>query len=529
MNKSLEKILIVDFGYNYTIALAEIVRDAGIYCEIVPSSKCMEAIKEDRPQGLIFVGANGEVSVNAHDAQLVDKKIFECGIPILAFGYGMNVIAHVLGGKVKSRAKSKTLGSYAFIPYGEIIKMSDEDYGSLFGEDAIGSGLMGVIDIEDYVSELPEGFRTLCTTLCGESIAGMKNESRNIYAFCFEPIKLALWQMQSILHTVFFKPLNLKKNWTAERVMPVLKEQVKSQVQDKKVLLALSGGVDSTVLAHFLASVIGEQLTCVFVNTGLMRKNESEEVKERFENKSFKFVYIDAAERFLSALKGVCDPEEKRRVIGETYIRVFEESAKEIGNVDFLAQGTIYADVVESGAGKDGKLVKSHHNVGGLPEVMDFKGIVEPFKNLLKGEVRKIGEKLNLPLCVLARQPFPGPGLAVRIIGEITKEKVRILQEADEIWRHTIERYAEDLREVNQYFAVLTDMKSVGVKDGRRTYGYVLALRAITTKDFMTADSFFFPLHIYNIAIEKITERVPEVTRIVYDLSSKPPATIEWE
>ena len=528
MDKNLDKILIVDFGHPNAIALARTVRGEGMYCEIVPSSKCMEAINEDHPKGLIFIGGNGKASVNEAGAPLISKEVFDLGIPILAFGYGMNMIAKVLGGKVENTGPLIKYHNNCSNLYEEVFVINRKDYAQFFQSDAQ-DAFLGIIDIEDHVTQPPEDFDCLCSTLNYKWLGGMSDKKRNIYAFSFDPIKSFHLRTKALLHSVFLEPLNLKINWSTDRIMSLLKEQIKTQVQDKKVLLALSGGVDSTVLAHLLASVIGDKLTCVFVNTGLMRKGESEEVKARFENKNFKFIYIDAGQRFFSALKGVNDPEEKRRVIGKTYIRVFEESAKEIGDVDLLAQGTIYADVVESGAGKDGKLVKSHHNVGGLPDVMNFKGIVEPFRNLLKEEVKNIGEKLNLPLCTLCRQPFPGPGLAVRIIGEVTEEKVQILQEADEIWRHAVEKYTEDLSEISQYFAVLTDMRSVGVKDGKRTYGYVLALRAVRTKDFMTADSLLFPIIVYNTAIEKITEKAPEITRIVYDLSSKPPATIEWE
>jgi len=524
----MDKILIVNFGHPNAIELANLVRAEGVYCEIVPSSKCVKAINELHPKGLIFIGGNGKTSVNDTEAPLISKEVFDLGIPILAFGYGMNVVAHVLGGKVENGGPLEVATTCDSAPYENSIIIEDKDCLSFLGHEDR-NAFIGDIDIEDYVASLPEGFKSLCITHSDCRIAGMKDATRHIYAFRFDPLAKFNLQTKYILEKMLFDPCKLKKNWNAENIICSLKEQIKEQVQDKKVLLALSGGVDSTVLAYLLSSAVGKQLTCVFVNTGLMRKNESEEVKARFENQDFKFIYIDAKERFLSALKGVTDPEEKRRVIGETYIRVFEESAKEIGEVDFLAQGTIYADVVESGIGKDGKLVKSHHNVGGLPEVMDFKGIVEPFKNLLKAEVKKIGEVLNLPLCILCRQPFPGPGLAVRIIGEVTKEKVTILQEADEIWRHIIEKYVEDLTIVNQYFAVLTDMKSVGVKNGMRTYGYVLCLRAIQTKDFMTANSLYFSSTVYSKATKKIIESVPEITRIVYDFTDKPPSTIEWE
>jgi len=527
MDKSFDKILIVDFGYSGAMELAQIVREQGVYSEIVPASKCMQAIADENPKGLIFVGGN-ESSVNAPDAPLIPKEIFNLDIPILAFGYGMNVIAHVLGGKVENGGSLTKSRSPYYLPYEQLLMIHSKDYQDLFELDN-GIAFFAKIHTEEYVRELPEGFVSLCRNFEDGKRGGMKNEKGNIYAFRFDPVTTTRHRIEKIVDNVLLKKTQINKTWNTRHIISFLKQQIQTQVQDKKVLLALSGGVDSTVLSHLISSVIGSKLTCVFVNTGLMRKGESEEVKERFENKDFRFIYIDAKDRFLSALKGVIDPEEKRRVIGEQYIRVFEESAREIGDVDLLAQGTIYADVVESGKGKDGKLVKSHHNVGGLPDVMRFKGIVEPFKNLLKAEVRMIGNELGLPLCIISRQPFPGPGLAVRIIGEVTQEKIKILQEADEIWRFAIEKYVEDLSEVSQYFAILTDMRTVGVRNGSRTYGYVLALRAVSTTDFMHAQALPFPTIVFNTAIEKITQRIPEITRIVYDISDKPPATIEWE
>lgn len=316
-------------------------------------------------------------------------------------------------------------------------------------------------------------------------------------------------------------------------------KEIQNEVKDGKVLLALSGGLDSTVLSSLLTRAIGERLTCVFLDTGLMRKGEGNEIKNRFSDRSCKFIHIDAKKRFLNALKGVIDPEEKRRVIGECFIKVFEERAGEIDDIEFLAQGTIYADILESGKGKDGKLVKSHHNVGGLPSIINFKSLIEPFKLLLKEDVRKVGAYLGLPPSILYRQPFPGPGLAIRILGEVTEEKLDILRDADAIWRGEVEEFiasnAKDegssgsMQSIDQYFAILTDMKTVGVKNGERTYGYTLALRAVITKDFINACPKHFSPEFYDDVSTKILNEVPFITRVVYDITAKPPSTIEWE
>lgn len=519
----MSKILIVDFGGDEAMAFTQQIRMFNVYAEVVPFSKCMEAINEKRPSGMCFIGGDEE-SVNSENAPLLPFELFEMNIPILAIGYGMHVMAKVLGGKVEKHPSLQYSKNLCPSKNGMVFNV---DVNSAFFENLDEKQFASSMEHAEHVVKMPEGFSRTAFAK-GVDIAGMQNVEKKMYAFQFSFRYLMSPLKDEMIEYFLFDICKAKRSWKAEMFIPKIMQEIEDQVKDKKVLLALSGGVDSTVLSHLVYRVIGNRLTCVFVDTGLMRKGESEEIIERFENKGFRFIHVDAKERFLEALKGVVDPEKKRRVIGETYIRVFEDMAREIGDVDFLAQGTIYADVVESGALKDGKLVKSHHNVGGLPDIMDFKGIVEPFRCLFKEEVRKIGDMLGLPPCVVYRQPFPGPGLAVRIIGEVTKEKVAILQKADEIWRFAVEKHL-DIRDIKQYFAVLLDMKTVGVRNGERTYGYTLALRAIKTDDFVQAISAFCSIHVYNEAIKQIEETIPEITRIVYDMSSKPPATIEWE
>lgn len=508
------KILIVDFGGQYTMLIAKQVRELNVYSEVVPFSKCMESINKERPIGIIFSG--GPNSVYEKDAPLPPLEIFDLGIPILGICYGMQAIAQVLGGKVEKNDVQET---------GECV-IDFDTRAPIFSTIQRGIGIL-LMNHVDCVSELPKGFKTIAKTLNTKN-AAMMNEEKKIYGVQFHPEVVPSYKDKNTIKNFLYKVCNAKGTWKESTVLADAIADVKAKVKDKKVLLALSGGVDSSVLAYLLTEAVGNALTCVFVDTGLMRKGEGNEIKERFEKLPIRFIYIDAKRKFLDNLKGVVDPEEKRKVIGETFIRVFEESAKEIGDVDFLAQGTIYADVVESGASGTSRLIKSHHNVGGLPKEMKFKGIVEPFRNLFKDEVRAIGTKLGLPSEVVNRQPFPGPGLAIRIIGEVTEEKLKILQEADAIWRQTIE---EEMAEgnVSQYFAVLTDTKTVGVAGDFRTYSYVLALRAVRTSDFMTADAIYLPMEVLDKASGKILAEIKEINRVVYDITSKPPATIEWE
>lgn len=509
-----KKILVVDFGGQYTMLIARQIRELFVYSEIVPFSKCMEKIKEEKPIGIIFSG--GPNSVYEKDAPLPPIEIFDLDIPILGICYGMQAIAQVLGGKVEKNKVEET--GHCLISF--------DTNAELFSTIEGGAELF-LMNHVDCVSNLPEGFKCIAKTSNTEN-AAMMNEEKKIYGVQFHPEVISTHQDKDILSNFLYKICKAKKTWKKESVLSNAISEVKNKVKDKKVLLALSGGVDSSVLAYLLSKAIGDALTCVFVDTGLMRKNEGKEIKEKFEKLPIRFIYIDAKKKFLENLKGVTDPEEKRKIIGETFIRVFEESATEIGEVDFLAQGTIYPDVVESGASGSSKVIKSHHNVGGLPKNIKFKGIIEPLRELFKDEVRAIGSELGVPSSIVYRQPFPGPGLAIRIIGEVTEEKLKILQEADAIWRETIEQEMER-ESVSQYFAILTNTKTVGVTGDFRTYSYVLALRAVKTSDFMTADAVRLPIEVLDKASNKILAEVKGINRVVYDITSKPPATIEWE
>ncbi len=509
-----QKILVVDFGGQYTMLIARQVRELNVYSEVVPLSKCMESINKEKPIGIIFSG--GPNSVYEKDAPLPPLEIFDLEIPILGICYGMQAIAYLLGGKIEKNKVQETGRCIVFV----------DTKADIFSTIKGGSDSF-LMNHVDCVSELPKGFKKIAHSDHTEN-AAMMDEKRKIYGVQFHPEVLDSDKNKDILENFLYKICKAGKTWKKTNVLSNAISDVKKKVKDKKVLLALSGGVDSSVLAYLLSEALGDSLTCVFVDTGLMRKNEGKEIKMRFEKLPMRFIYIDAKKKFLESLKGIIEPEEKRKAIGETFVRVFEESAKEIGEVDFLAQGTIYADVVESGSSGASHVIKSHHNVGGLPEKMKFKGIIEPFRNLFKDEVRKIGIELGLPDGVVNRQPFPGPGLAIRIIGEVTEEKLEILREADAIWCDVIEKEKKH-KDVSQYFAVLLNTKTVGVAGDFRTYSYVLALRAVLTNDFMTADAIYLPKEILSEASNRILAEVKGINRIVYDITSKPPATIEWE
>ncbi|MDY3118342.1 MAG: glutamine-hydrolyzing GMP synthase [Peptoniphilus sp.] len=507
-----EKILVIDFGGQYNQLITRRVREKNVYAEVVPYKKALDAIKKEKPIGLIFTG--GPNSVYEPKSPDIDPKILDMGLPILGICYGMQLIAKNMGGVVAKSDKRE---------FGKTKTMVDP-----------ASKLFDGLDVEqitwmshvDYVKELPEGFRTVASTdSC--PVAAMENKEKNIYAIQFHGEVNHTEHGHEIIDNFLKKICHAKGDWNMKDFAKEAKRAIQEKVGNKKVLLALSGGVDSSVCAKLLVDAIGENLSCIFVDHGLMRKNEGDEVEAAFKNTGMRFIRVDAKDRFLKRLKGVTDPEQKRKIIGEEFIRVFEDEGRKIGAVDFLAQGTIYPDVIESGAG-DAAVIKSHHNVGGLPAVVDFKDLIEPLRDLFKDEVRKLGETIGLDPKLVWRQPFPGPGLAIRVMGEITEEKLDILRDADYIFRDEIAKAGLD-KTINQYFAVLTDNRSVGVMGDFRTYDYTLALRAVTTSDFMTADWARIPYEVLDKVSVRVVNEVEHINRIVYDITSKPPATIEWE
>ena len=506
-----ELAIILDFGGQYNQLIARRVRDKNVYCEILPYTTSIEKIKELSPKGIIFTG--GPNSVYADGSPTVSKEIFELGIPILGICYGMQVMTHVLGGKVETADKSE---------FGKTIMTLTEDSILYSGTPKEQQVWMSHID---YIKDMPAGFKAIAKTdNC--PVAAMENKEKNLYAIQYHAeVENSEYGDQIIEN--FLKICNFSRDWSMESYAKVAVKEVKEKVGDKKVLLALSGGVDSSVVAAIISKAVGDQLSCIFVDHGLMRKNEGDEVEAAFKDSGMHFIRVNAEERFLGKLSGIEDPEQKRKIIGEEFIRVFEEEAKKIGTVDFLAQGTIYADIVESGLG-DSAVIKSHHNVGGLPEHVDFKEIIEPLSHLFKDEVRKLGIELGLPEYLAYRQPFPGPGLAIRVMGEVTKERLDVLREADYIFREEIAKAGLD-QDISQYFAVLTNNRTVGVKGDFRTYDYTLALRGVKSTDFMTAEWYRIPYEVLDKASTRIVNEVGHINRIVYDITSKPPATVEWE
>ena len=509
----MEKILILDFYGQYNQLIARRVRECNVYSEIVPFDTPAEKIKEINPKGIIFTG--GPASVYADNAPMCDKEVFKLNIPILGICYGMQLMTHVLGGNVEKADKRE---------YG-VTKVNIDNISKIFsGFESNNSFLMSHTD---YVAELPVGFKNIAKTEHCPN-AAMEDEERKFYGIQFHPEVNDSVNGTKVIRNFIYNVCGCEGTWKMSSFAKETVEKLKEKIGDKKALCALSGGVDSSVAAALVNKAIGKNLTCIFVDHGLLRKNEAEEVEEIF-TKQFdvNFVKVDAKHRFLNKLSGVTDPETKRKIIGEEFIRVFEEEAKKIGTVDYLIQGTIYPDVIESGLGKGAK-IKSHHNVGGLPDYVDFKEIVEPLRDLFKDEVRKVGVELGLPDYLVYRQPFPGPGLAIRVIGDISEEKLEILKDADYIFREEIAKAGLD-RNINQYFAVLTNIKSVGVMGDDRTYDYTIALRAVDTTDFMTAKWSKIPYEILEVVSSRIVNEVKHVNRVVFDITGKPPATIEWE
>jgi len=509
-----QRILVVDFGGQYNQLIARRVRECSVYCEVIPYTTPLEKMLEKKPAGIIFTG--GPNSAYAEGAPSIDAAIFDTGIPILGICYGLQLMTRLLGGEV-SPAEAAAAREYG---------KTRTSYGKSVLFDGLPAEGISWMSHGDFVSKVPDGFTvTAHTDHCPTS--AMECPERGLYAVQFHPEVNHTENGSAMLEAFLTKVCGTVGDWTMESYVTQATKELQEQIGDGKVLLALSGGVDSSVVAALLDKAVGEQLTCIFVDHGLMRKNEGDEVEEAFGNRGLNFIRVNAEERFLAKLAGVTDPETKRKIIGEEFIRVFEEEAKKIGTVDFLAQGTIYPDIIESGVG-DAAVIKSHHNVGGLPDFVDFKEIVEPLRLLFKDEVRQVGRELGLPEVLVSRQPFPGPGLSVRCIGEVRKDKLDVLRDADFIFREEIAKAGWD-QNMNQYFAVLTDMRTVGVMGDGRTYDRILALRGVVTSDFMTAEWARIPYEILDKVSVRIVNEVQGVSRIVYDITSKPPATIEWE
>ncbi len=510
--KNNELILILDFGGQYNQLIARRVRECNVYSEVVPFDISIEKIKEKNPKGIIFTG--GPASVYGEDSPRCAEGIFELGIPVLGICYGMQLMTYTLGGNV-ARANKREYGT---------TDVSIDNSSLLFEGFENTNGFL--MSHTDFVEKVPEGFKNIGHTLSCPN-AAMENKEKNLYGIQFHPEVNSSINGTQVIKNFLFNICKCSGDWIISSFVEESIAKLKEKIGDKKALCALSGGVDSSVAAVLLSRAIGKNLTCIFVDHGLLRKNEGDEVEEVFKNQDINFIRVNAKDRFLAKLAGVSDPETKRKIIGEEFIRVFEEEAKKIGTVDFLVQGTIYPDVIESGLGKS-SVIKSHHNVGGLPDYVDFKEIIEPLRDLFKDEVRKTGLELGMPENLVFRQPFPGPGLAIRVIGDITEDKLNILKDADYIFREEIAN-AGLHKNINQYFAVLTNLKSVGVMGDERTYDYTVALRAVETTDFMTGVWSRIPYEVLEKVSSRIVNEVDHVNRVVYDITSKPPATIEWE